>query len=81
MEIWERSETYLQDFYARAGNESHRRGWDFRYPISSSWTKCASTCGSTGTALTDHYSVVSLHMGRSFDRPALGCTAAIDFAA
>src|SRR6476619_5653747 len=25
MKIWQRSETYLQDFYARAGNEWHRR--------------------------------------------------------
>jgi len=39
MKIWQRSETYLQDFYARAGNEWHRSAWDFRNPISSSSDK------------------------------------------
>ena len=39
MKIWERSETYLQDFYARAGNEWHRSAWDFRNQISSSSDK------------------------------------------
>jgi hypothetical protein len=39
MKIWRRSETYLQDFYARAGNEWHRSAWDFRNPISSSSDK------------------------------------------
>ena len=34
MQIWERPETYLQDFYARAGDEWHHSGWDFRNPIS-----------------------------------------------
>jgi hypothetical protein len=39
MKIWQRSETYLQDFYARAGDEWHRSAWDFRNPISSSSDK------------------------------------------
>ena len=39
MKIWQRSETYLQDFYARSGNEWHRSAWDFRNPISSSSDK------------------------------------------
>jgi hypothetical protein len=39
MKIWERPETYLQDFYARAGNEWHNSAWDFRSPISSSSDK------------------------------------------
>jgi hypothetical protein len=39
MQIWERPETYLQDFYARAGNEWHHSAWDFRNPISSSSDK------------------------------------------
>lgn len=29
MKIWERSETYLQDFYGRAGKEWHRSAWNF----------------------------------------------------
>jgi len=36
---WERPETYLQDFYARVGNEWHHSSWDFRNPISSSSDK------------------------------------------
>ena len=39
MKIWERPETYLRDFYARAGNEWHHSAWDFRNPISSSSDK------------------------------------------
>src|SRR5215470_9276596 len=39
MKIWERSETYLQDFYARVGNEWRHSAWDFRKPISSSSDK------------------------------------------
>ena len=53
MKIWERSETYLQDFYARAGNEWHRSAWDFRNPISSSSDKVHLDCSSA--PLTDHY--------------------------
>src|SRR5258707_7657428 len=55
MKIWERPETYLQDFYDRVGHEWHHSAWDFRKPISSVLTKCTSTCSSAGTALTDHY--------------------------
>jgi hypothetical protein len=39
MTIWEGSETYLQDFHARAGGEWHRSAWDFRHPISASAEK------------------------------------------
>ena len=35
MTIWEGSETYLQDFHARAGGEWHHSAWDFRRPIGS----------------------------------------------
>ena len=55
MKIWERSETYLQDFYVRAGNEWHRSAWDFRIRSVPVQTKCTSTCSLAGTALTDHY--------------------------
>ena len=33
MQIWERPETYLQDFYARAGDGWHHSAWDFRNPL------------------------------------------------
>ncbi len=33
LQIWERPENYLQDFYARAGDEWHHSAWDFRNPI------------------------------------------------
>jgi len=33
MQVWERPETYLQDFYKRAGAEWHHSAWDFRNPI------------------------------------------------
>ena len=33
LQIWERPETYLQDFYARAGDGWHHSAWDFRNPI------------------------------------------------
>jgi hypothetical protein len=36
MQVWERPDTYLQDFYARAGKDWHHSAWDFRNPISSS---------------------------------------------
>ena len=39
MKIWQRPETYLQDFYARAGDEWHHSAWDFRNSISSSSDK------------------------------------------
>ena len=39
MKIWERPETYLQDFYDRVGHEWHHSSWDFRKPISSSSDK------------------------------------------
>jgi hypothetical protein len=39
MKIWERPETYLQDFYDRVGHEWHHSSWDFRKPISSSFDK------------------------------------------
>ena len=39
MTIWEGSETYLQDFHARAGSEWHHSAWDFRCPISASAEK------------------------------------------
>ena len=39
MTIWEGSETYLQDFHARAGGEWHHSAWDFRRPISASAEK------------------------------------------
>jgi hypothetical protein len=33
MQVWERPETYLQDFFKRAGAEWHHSAWDFRNPI------------------------------------------------
>jgi hypothetical protein len=39
MQIWERPDNYLEDFHARAGNEWHHSGWDFRNPISASADK------------------------------------------
>jgi hypothetical protein len=36
MQVWQRPDSYLQDFYARAGNEWHHSAWDFRNPIGSS---------------------------------------------
>jgi hypothetical protein len=36
MQIWTHPETYLQDFYARAGDGWHHSVWDFRNPIGSS---------------------------------------------
>jgi hypothetical protein len=35
MQIWERPDSYLEDFHARAGNGWHHSAWDFRNPISS----------------------------------------------
>ena len=34
MKVWERSDGYLKDFYARAGAEWHHSAWDFRNVIS-----------------------------------------------
>jgi hypothetical protein len=39
MQVWKDSDTYLQDFHARAGNEWHHSAWDFRNPIGSSQEK------------------------------------------
>ena len=33
MQVWERPDSYLQDFYKRAGAEWHHSAWDFRNPI------------------------------------------------
>ena len=55
MKIWERPETYLQDFYARAGNEWHHSAWDFRNPISSSSDKVHLDVQFSRTALADQY--------------------------
>jgi hypothetical protein len=35
MQIWERPDSYLQDFHARAGDGWHHSAWDFRNPIAS----------------------------------------------
>jgi hypothetical protein len=55
MKIWDRPETYLQDFYARAGNEGTTALGIFVVRSVPVQTKCASTCSSAGTALTDQY--------------------------
>jgi len=39
MQIWTYPENYLQDFYARAGDEWARSAWDFRNPIGCSRDK------------------------------------------
>jgi hypothetical protein len=33
MQVWERPDTYLSDFHARAGGEWHHSAWDFRRVI------------------------------------------------
>ena len=33
MKVWERADTYLDDFYARAGDSWHHSAWDFVTPI------------------------------------------------
>ncbi len=33
MKIWERPDSYLEDFYARAGGDWHHSAWDFRNVI------------------------------------------------
>jgi hypothetical protein len=33
MRIWERPDSYLEDFYARAGEAWHHSAWDFRNVI------------------------------------------------
>lgn len=33
MKIWERPESYLADFFARAGEGWHRSAWDFMTPV------------------------------------------------
>ena len=33
MKIWERPDSYLEDFYARAGGDWHHSGWDFKNAI------------------------------------------------
>lgn len=33
MQVWERPESYLADFYARAGADWHHSAWDFRNVI------------------------------------------------
>jgi hypothetical protein len=33
MKIWERPDSYLKDFYARAGEDWHHSAWDFRNVI------------------------------------------------
>ena len=39
MQIWTHAENYLQDFYARAGEEWKYSAWDFRDPIGCSQDK------------------------------------------
>ena len=39
MQIWERPDTYLEDFYQRAGAGWHHTVWDFRDPISAGLDK------------------------------------------
>ena len=34
MKVWERPDSYLEDFYARAGKDWHHSAWDFRNVIS-----------------------------------------------
>jgi len=33
MKVWERPDSYLEDFYARAGKDWHHSAWDFRNVI------------------------------------------------
>jgi hypothetical protein len=39
MQIWQRPDSYLQDFFARAGGDWHHSAWDFRNVISASSDK------------------------------------------
>lgn len=39
MQVWQTSDTYLEDFYARAGEGWHHTKWDFRNVISASREK------------------------------------------
>ncbi|WP_207539522.1 hypothetical protein [Sabulicella rubraurantiaca] len=39
LQIWERPDTYLADFLARAGEGWHHSAWDFRNPIAASADK------------------------------------------
>ena len=39
MQIWERPDSYLADFHARAGKDWHHTNWDFQNPIASSSDK------------------------------------------
>ena len=39
MQVWERPDSYLEDFRARAGDDWHRSAWDFRNAIASSEDK------------------------------------------
>jgi len=39
MRTWERSDNYLEDFYARAGGDWHHSAWDFKNAIAASADK------------------------------------------
>lgn len=39
MQMWQGPETYLLDFYARAGDGWHHSAWDFREPVAASADK------------------------------------------
>ncbi len=39
LQVWERPDTYLADFLARAGAGWHHSAWDFRRPIAASADK------------------------------------------
>ena len=39
MQVWQTSDTYLEDFHARAGEGWHHTKWDFRNVISASRDK------------------------------------------
>ena len=39
MKVWERPDSYLKDFYARAGADWHHSAWDFRNVVAAETNK------------------------------------------
>ena len=79
MQIWAHPESYLQDFYARAGDEWDHSVWDFRNPIGSNPdTVHLDVQFSRYRANGSLTRPVSLHLGRHLHRTTLGGTAAVE---
>jgi len=80
MQVWERPETYLRDFHARAGDEWHHSAWDFAIRSAPVRTRSTWTYNSAVTPPRRRIATgaVSLHLGGDLHRSAVGRTAAIE---